>query len=49
MSLSNLTSNKVVQVLFVVAAVLSIVVAVKTLSKKKCSCSDDQDLTPIET
>lgn len=31
----NLTSNKIVQVLFVVAAVLSIIVAVKTLGNSE--------------
>jgi hypothetical protein len=43
----SLTSNKVVQVLFVVAAVLSIIVAVKTLNKKNCNCSEESAVEPI--
>lgn len=43
----SLTSNKIVQVLFVVAAVLSIVVAFKTLKKGNCKCNEDP--APIGT
>ena len=43
----TLTSNKIVQVLFVVAAVLSIIVAAKTLSKKNCTCTGSDAVEPI--
>lgn len=43
----SLTSNKYVQWLFVAAAVLTIIVAVKSLSNKKCSCQESTAVEPI--